>query len=290
MLPLAGFVAGFVAAVPLSHVRLHAGRNAAICATLLCGLVMALAYSPLVAGWYLVQCGLAGFLVPELALRGFNPFRTVLWSTASAVMLTALLIAAISASTGFNLQLFVQKEIAHGLQQAMKLYGAPGNLATQDIEALKSGMESVGQLMARVYPALATMNLALISGITTALFFKAAARRAVPLHDLRFNDFKAPEPLVWPTIIAGFAMLAPSPLITTPALNLLVVLGGIYFMQGLAVLLCLINRTDYPVLLKVFTVILLLTQPYLALIIAIIGIFDIWGDFRAPRKQTEENL
>lgn len=290
LLPLAGFAAGFIAAVPLSQVRLHAGRTAAACAILLAAAVMAQTYSPLVAGWYLAQCGLLGFLVPELALRGFNPFRTVLWSTAGAVALTALLTGVISLSTGFNLQLFVQKEIDHGLQQAMKLYNPSGNLGTQEVEALKSGMESIGQLMARIYPALASINLGLISCITTVLFFKAAARRSVPLNDLRFNEFKAPELLVWPAIIAGFAMLVPSPLVMTPALNLLVILGAVYFMQGLAVLFCLIGRTAYQTLLKVFTVILLLTQPYLAMIIAIIGIFDIWGDFRAPRTPTEENL
>jgi len=43
-------------------------------------------------------------------------------------------------------------------------------------------------------------------------------------------------------------------------------------------------------MLKLFTLILLLTQPYLAMVVAIIGIFDIWGDFRALSRQTEENL
>ncbi len=290
VVPLVGFAAGFLAAIPLSLVRLHTSRTAALLTTLLGGLILALAYSPLVAGWYMAQCGLAGYLVPELALRGYTPSRVILWSTASASLLTVLLMILISLASGFNPQLFVEKEVAQGLQQAMKLYEAPGKLSVEDMETLKSGMESIGQIMIRIYPALATLNLMLVCIITTGLFFNAAARRSVELAAVPFSNFKAPELLVWPAILVGFATLAPYPLVTTPALNLLVVLGFVYFMQGLAVLLCLINKTDYRGMLKVFTVILLLTQPYLAMIVAIIGIFDIWGDFRAPSKQTEENL
>ena len=290
VIPLAGFVSGFLAAAPLSLVRLHADRTVALFATLLGGLILALTYTPLVAGWYMAQCGLAGYLVPELALSGHRPSRVILWSTASASLLTVLLVVIISLATGLNPQLFVEKEVGQGLEQAMKLYETPGKLSVQDIETLKSGMESIGQLMIRIYPALATLNLMLVCIITTGLFFYAAARRSVKLAAVPFSNFKAPELLVWPAILAGFATLIPYPLLTTPALNLLVVLGFVYFIQGFAVLLCLINKTDYRGMLKVFTVILLMTQPYLAMVVAIIGIFDIWGDFRALSKQTEENL
>lgn len=290
VIPLAGFAAGFLAAVPLSLVRLHARRTVALLATLLGGLILALAYSPLVAGWYMAQCGLAGYLIPELALRAYTPSRVVLWSTASASLLTVALVVMVSLATGFNPQLFVEKEVGHGLEQAMKLYEASGKLSVEDLQTLKSGMESIGQVMTRIYPALATLNLMLVCIITTGLFFYAAAKRSVELAVAPFNNFKAPELLVWPAIVAGFATLVPYPPLMTPALNLLVVLGFIYFIQGLAVLLCLINRTSYSGMLKVFTAVLLLTQPYLAMIVAIVGIFDIWGDFRAPSKQTEENL
>lgn len=290
MLPLVGFIAGFVAAAPLSLVRLQAGRTAALAASLLGGLIIAVAYSPLVAAWYTAQCGLTGFMVSDLAMRSFNQFRTVLWSTAAAVTLTVLMIGAITLTSGFNPQLFVQKEISQGLEQAMKLYETSGNLTEQDIEALKSGLDTIGQLMSRIYPALATLNLALIGIITAGIFFAAAAKRSVPLNSTPFAEFRTPDLLVWPTIAAGFAMLAPSQMITTPALNLLVILGAIYFVQGLAVIFCIINRTEYKAMLKAFAIILLVTQPYLAMIIAMIGIFDIWGDFRAPRKPTEGNL
>jgi hypothetical protein len=39
---------------------------------------------------------------------------------------------------------------------------------------------------------------------------------------------------------------------------------------------------------RVFVWVMLLLQPYLAAVIAAIGIFDIWGDFRTPKKK--ENL
>lgn len=290
VVPFIGFITAFLAAVPLALVRLHGSRIVALAAAVIGGVLIALAFSPLVAAWYMAQCGLAGFLVADLALRGFGPVRTVLWSTAAAVVLMALLVAAISVTTGFNPQQFVEKEIQQGLQQAMKLYEAPGGLADQDREALASGMESVRQVMLLIYPALATLNLLVVSLITSGFFYRAAIRRSLVAAPVPFREFRTPDLLVWPAIVAGFAMLAPSPLVTTPALNLLVVLGVVYFMQGLAVLLSLMERSDYRGLLKAFLAILLLTQPYLAMVVAIIGIFDLWGDFRTPRKSPEENL
>jgi len=52
----------------------------------------------------------------------------------------------------------------------------------------------------------------------------------------------------------------------------------------------LIERTPYTGILKVLLTFLLLLQPYLLPLISILGIFDLWGEFRTPRTKQEENL
>jgi hypothetical protein len=39
-------------------------------------------------------------------------------------------------------------------------------------------------------------------------------------------------------------------------------------------------------MLRVMLFLMLLFQPYLAALVAALGIFDLWGNFRTPRKQV----
>ena len=86
----------------------------------------------------------------------------------------------------------------------------------------------------------------------------------------------------------AMAVLADNTIITTPAINVLAVIVVLYFLQGLAVLSTVIARQSIAGVLRAGLYIMLLLQPYLAALVAAIGIFDLWGDFRTPRKQ--ENL
>jgi len=94
--------------------------------------------------------------------------------------------------------------------------------------------------------------------------------------------------MIWLLIVAGFAMLSNVEMVTIPALNVLVVLGGLYFLQGMAVISSMFYRLGSSPVLKVALYLLLFVQPYAVALVAAIGIFDLWGDFRTPRKQ--ENL
>ena len=288
--PVIGFVSAFLAPVPLGLARIKGGSAIAGFSALLATLLLAVLFSPPIGAWYAVQCGLIGLLVPELALRGFRPSRTIIWTTAAGATLTALITAAYVISNGIHLQLFIQKEITDSINQATRLYEQHAGLPAHDLEILKQGMQSIGQIMSRTYPALTTINLGLISAVTLLLFMRIATKRAVAVNGSPFKEFRTPEPLVWLLIVAGFTMLAPSALLTTPALNILSVLGVLYFMQGLAVLLTLCERSSFASTLKVLLGIILLTQPYLVVVVTVLGIFDYWGDFRTPRTTQEENL
>ena len=288
--PLIGFVSAFLAPVPLGLARIKGGSAVAGFSALLATLLLAVLFSPPVGAWYAVQCGLIGLMVPELALKGFRSSRTILWTTATCVTLTAVLVLVFALTSGINPQLFAQKEITDGINQAVKLYEQQSGLSAQDLETLKQGMQAIGQIMSRIYPALATINLGLISAVTLLLFMRTASKYALAINPAPFREFRTPDLLVWLLIVAGFAMLAPVALINTPALNILTILSVLYFMQGLAVLLTICERSSFAATLKILLAVLLLTQPYLAVVVTVLGIFDYWGDFRTPRITQDENL
>lgn len=120
--PFIGFVAGFLAAVPLCYTRLEGGRKAALAAAAVAALMVAIGFKPLSGLWFLAQCGLIGLLLPELALRGMAGSRALLWSTMAATLASALIALVMAAVAGQNLLIMAQQEIAAGMDQAVKLY------------------------------------------------------------------------------------------------------------------------------------------------------------------------
>lgn len=288
--PIIGFVSAFIAPAPLIIARLKGSKASAGLAALMGILITGMMFSPPVGAWYAAQCGIIGLVVPELLLKGHSRSRTILWSSSIALALMAVLVLVFTITSGKNPQFFIQKEIQDALGQTSALYEQQSRLSPQDLEMLKQGLQSIGQIMARTYPALATINLGLISAVTVLLFGRLSAQLSLGITGGKFSDYRVPELMVWPLITAGFALLAPMPAISTPALNVVTVLAVLYFMQGLAVMVTLCNRTSLASVLKTILAVLLLTQPYLTVIVTITGIFDYWGDFRTPKQPQGENL
>jgi hypothetical protein len=63
-------------------------------------------------------------------------------------------------------------------------------------------------------------------------------------------------------------------------LNGLIILIGLYFLQGLSIAAFLFQRFRLPRLLGAVSVLLLLFQPFLTLVVAGVGLFDVWFGFR----------
>jgi uncharacterized protein YybS (DUF2232 family) len=288
--PFIGFVAGFLAAVPICYTRLEGGRKTALLATAVAALLVGIGFNPLAGLWFLAQCGLIGLLLPELALRGMSGSRALLWTTAAASAVSVMVAFVMAATTGQNLLTIAQQEISTGMAQALKLYEQQQGLSPQDLETIKQGLQTIAATLLRILPALGTLNLLLVASISLLFLRRMAEQRGLALSLEPFQHFRVPEILIWPLIAAGFSLLATTTLITTPALNVAAVLAVLYFFQGLAVLLTMIGRTSYVGVLKVMLIAVLLLQPYLAPVVAFIGIFDLWGDFRTPRTKQEENL
>ena len=287
LIPPLGLVTCLLAPFPAVFVRLRYGRGTALIVTLAATALMAALFGYLASIVYLLQCSVIAMLLPELLARGFGSARTIAWTT--AVNLVAYLLAALAfvLISGQNIHHLVVAEINGSIAQAMAVYGKAG-LKGDDLAVMKQSMIMVANLLARIYPALLTVMLIAMAGCNLSLVKRFSSRLGFDHGIGHFKEYKNPDLLVWLLITAGFAMLAGNPLVTTPALNVLVILTALYFVQGLAVISTVIARQSFAGVLRLGLYLVLLLQPYLAALVAAIGIFDLWGDFRTPRKQ--ENL
>lgn len=289
-IPPAGLVFGLLAPFPALLSRLRHGRGTALIITLGAVTLLTAGFGFQAGGLYLVQCGVIALLLPELLLAGFGAARSIAWTTAASLLVYLLAVALFMYATNSDLQrlyTLAVGEVNANIAQALAIYERAGVKGDELAEA-KQAMLSAASLLLRIFPSLTTVMLMVMSGCNLALVKRLSSRFGLSLRIGEFRNFRNPELMVWLLIAAGFGMLTDIPAVTGPSLNVLVLMGALYFLQGMAVISSMLFRLGSAGILRMALWLMLIVQPYTAALVAAIGIFDLWGDFRTPRKQ--ENL
>ena len=189
----------------------------------------------------------------------------------------------------------------------------PGRAIEQHLDVLLADMEALTARVGiaegptgldlparRMYAVLfmAFPGLLFVGSLLTAagyvLVLQAVVRRwptqlgGVPATTFRWE---LPEYLVWGFIGSGVGYLTGVPWLKTAGVNGLIVFLGLYFMQGLSIGAFLFRRFQLPRFLATLSVILLVFQPFFTLLVAGLGLFDVWFAFRRlslpkPPEQT----
>ena len=283
--PMAGFFPGLFTPLPGMYYACRRGTPVALLvAGVTVGTLLLLGERTLPL-LYLLQYGVITLLLPLFYRQGKGAARALGLTVAVNAALVLVLAVGYGLATGVNLQAVVLQGVEANVKQALAIYEKQG-LKGEELQLLGQGMAQAARFVGQTFPALILLTLGFIAGLNLLMLSRMAGR----LPDLPpfgpFTSYRNPEPLVWVVIVAGFAMLAPMPAVTTAALNVLLVVGTLYFLQGLAIMQHTLDRLAIPRLLRVIGYIFLAIQPYLVLPIAILGIFDIWGDFRTPRTKN----
>jgi uncharacterized protein YybS (DUF2232 family) len=286
-IPPIGIFSGILAPFPVAFNRLVHGRMAACIVALGATAATTALFGVFAGSLYLGMCGVIGLLMPELLARGLGGSRVMFWTTAANLMVLFTGIVLYVTSTGIDPQQVISAEITSSMTQAAALYEKSG-LKGEDLELVKQSMKTVSDLLLRLYPALITVMYVVMAGCNLALLKRTTVVTGVSLNVGEFNSFKNFDLLVWVLIAVGFSLLLPLSVVTTPALNILLLVSLLYFIQGIAVVSVLISKHSMAGILRIGLYIMLVIQPYLVVLIAGIGLCDLWVDFRTPKKQ--ENL
>ncbi|MFA7405169.1 MAG: YybS family protein [Pelobacteraceae bacterium] len=285
--PPLGIFSGILAPFPAAYNRLVNGRVSALIVILGAATAMTALFGVFAGCLYLGMCGMIGVFMPELLSRGVSGSRALFWTTAANLLVFFVGYIAYSAVSGSNLQQLIATEVSGSMNQAVALYEKSG-VTGEELELLKRSMSTAAEMLKRLYPALVTVMLVVIAGCNLVLLKKSTAKTNVNLAIDDFSTYRNPDLLVWILIATGFSLLLPVSLLTTPALNLLLIIMLLYFFQGMAVISAMIAKHSVSAIIRILLYGILIIQPYLLALVAGIGLFDLWINFRTPK--TQENL
>jgi len=260
---------------PLILQRLQRGSFSAVAAALLATGLVAGAFSGGPAAAFALTLAAPGLLIGDTLARGHGLVR----GCRRAFVWLALQI-------GVAL-LFAGPQMAEQLVSPLDAYRSPAfveamrasGIAPDEVESLAEQFASLKAAVQVVYPA-----VFLIVGALVILLNAALVRAYLLRRDPAWLEGGEFEGLRWGLGMAA-AFVASGLLVALPATrpvgyNGLLLVAFFFALQGLAVLAFYARRLAGPPLLRAAVVVLVLVNPWAPQILALVGLFDTWFDFR----------
>jgi uncharacterized protein YybS (DUF2232 family) len=137
-----------------------------------------------------------------------------------------------------------------------------------------------------VYPAFfLIMGAAVALGHALVLRLYLSRRDPGWLEGGEFETLRLPLVLSVTLVGCGAAVLAPA--LRPLSYNVLLVLGFLFVLQGVAVVSFYARRLAAPPLLRAAVLLLVLVNPWAPQVLALLGLFDLWFDFRKYAEVEE---
>lgn len=269
-----------VSPFPLLVVRLRSGLPGAASACAFAAALLGILFTPARSLGYLLLI-VPVLLISEAMARGRGILRGCGWAFAVLVVQVAVML------------LFANARMAELALGPLEYFRSPGFLAemraTTPPDQVESWVERVNathDAMRLVYPASFVIMAALVVLANAALLRGYLVRRDPGwLDGGEFERVRWPFALAIAFVLAGAAVLSPP--LRTAAYNVLLVVAFFFALQGLAVVAFYAHRLAAPPLLRWAVLLLVVINPWAPQILALIGLFDIWFDFRKWAEPPE---
>jgi uncharacterized protein YybS (DUF2232 family) len=274
-----------VSPLPLMLLRLRGGLGPALLATLMAASMLGWVFGPRQALLFVLALAVPGLLIGHSLGRGRGLVRGCGWAfawLASGISIVLLIEGPQIASA----VLAVTEQKLHSPQalEEMRASGLPPEQAEEWAERFRTWNKG----FAVVYPAAFIIMGAGIVLVNAALLRAYLARRDPGW--LEGGEF---ETIRWPFAFSVFFVLAGLSVVTplrAIGYNILLLLAFFYGLQGLAVVAYYTHRLAAPPLLRAGLLFLVLVNPWAPQMLALLGLFDTWFDFRkwADPPQREQ--
>ncbi|MBE0597276.1 MAG: DUF2232 domain-containing protein [Desulfuromonadales bacterium] len=276
-----GLMFNLVVAVPAAYAGMRQGAAVAAGIVALTSAVLVLVGGPGGAFAYLLQFGLASWLLPFLLRRGWSWGKALVTSLLAVCGASGATLVGYSLLQGTAVGLLVAGYVQGEIDRALGIYTEAG-ISGEQLAELEVLTRQMADFLLQAWPALAVVAIgALLLLLLLLLWAFSSGRYEIPGPALR--QWKVPENFIWPLIAGGAGIVLGGDWVQRIALNLLVLVLPIYFLQGLAIVQHYFwKRNTSPFLRRLGYVLIAVLNP-LPLIVTGLGVFDMWIDFRKPR-------
>jgi len=284
--PFGYLLAGILVPLPVLLAGGRLGDRAAL-GLALAGVAFILALNPgLETLWQnagFLSLLLMGLLLSIMQHQGLSAPRAILFTVLTLNGLALLVLLGQAFYQGSSPLALMAQRGAEIMETVRQVLGEGGGGAGAPLIPGVSPAEAEATLQ-RLLPGLVVTNTGLVAWLNVVLarqldFLRTGQKPAPPLY-----HWALPEWLIFGVLGAGFLLFIPVKALRFISLNLLLVLGVLYFCQGLAVVAAWFNRLGLPRLLRAISYPVMFLNPLFFLIITL-GVLDLWLDFRRLHRK-----
>ena len=258
-----------MASAPLVIQRLR-GTAPAFVATVGAVMLIGAAFGFAHAFAFATVLALPALLMGEAMARGRGLRRGCLW----AFLLLCAEIGALLLANGPEMG-----RVLTGSAAQLRTFEMTPYLPQEQIEQWNEQAKTLESALEIVYPATWLILGGLMIAINAAVVRAYLARRDPAwLDGGEFEGVRMPFALAVVFVLAGAAVVIPPA--RGVAYNALLFVAFLLALQGLAVVLYYANRLAGPPFLRKLVVVLVLLNPWASQLLGLLGLFDLWFDFR----------
>lgn len=193
----------------------------------------------------------------------------------------------IGAETSFYAQLLLTLD--KGIGEALQYYRTSENISSDSLLLLENTLQQMKIIIPVIMPAMLGSFILLITWFTMVSGNKLVTRTCgwAPWEQYRF--WQLPDKLIWFVIISGLLILIPTSPMKSFGINTLILLSIIYCFQGLSIAVFFLEKWNIPIFFRSFFYIMIIFQSFGTVLLLVVGIGDIWLDFRKLRHNSEES-
>ena len=284
-IPVFGWAMNIFAPLPLIHYFYTHGRQPAQIAVVGAAIAVAVFFGMRMGFFYLMSYGLLALVMAEMINRISSMERAIVSSGVAAMASTAIV-------TWLSLQVplgelaseftSLAEEMITG---AVDTYRQSG-VSEMELDAIRKSAPGIARWSVLLMPGIAAVFYLFLASMNY-LGYKLLQKRwsfMPPPDPAPIVMWSPPERTVFVLTAAGALSLIPGDVLRPVGFNLLIVVGSVYGVAGFCIILFFFNKFRLPFFMRWIGYILILLQPFILTGVAMLGLLDLWFDFRKIRK------
>ncbi|CAN2042042.1 YybS family protein [Candidatus Magnetomoraceae bacterium gMMP-15] len=231
--------------------------------------------------FFFMELLFTGFIMSEFFEKNLSVEKIVLYTTGIIIILG--LAASQMSSYGIT---SLASDFIRNIPKIYKEMGVP----EEEILIISQYMEKVLYYFIGSLPALFISYILLVVWFNLIMACRILQVKKLYCPDFgALNKWQTPDSLVWAVIAFGLCLLLPVKNLVIFGLNGIIVFTIIYFFQGIAIISFYFEQKQLSGIHKVcFYSLIVFMWQILIPMLAVLGLFDVWGDFRKLRIMKNE--
>ena len=280
-IPVFGFVFFMVVPLPAFYYRVRLGTKLSAFAASSAFIFLIFFSGGLSADLFFIAAMLLlGFFMGEFFEKNLAVEKTIGYAAGLVLATGAFGLALYANASNLGLFQLISGYVAKHLELTLAVYENMG-MPEESITTLTRSMEQIRYVLVRILPAISAAGLLFAAWMNLLLakaLLKTRIQRSATLEGLK--RWKTPDALVWGVVASALMLLVPGGFFKVLGLNGMIVFTIIYFFQGIAILSFYFEKKKIPLAVRVLLYGMVVIQQIFIFVIAGIGFFDVWLNFR----------